>query len=422
MRVKRVAAAVVCGALAFALSSAAASADTGSVLALCYLNSAPLSENVDFDIDLPPVVVAGAHYDVPVTIGMEVTSEGELTSAMMRVTGAVLDDPAGPADVARLLPAAPGDDFASGTVGMTPIPGATSVRISIGTSMQPYIAPVAIGCTTPVVVRSWIDAVPPANDPTVSIGDVTGAEGTLGPARALAVPVTLSSPSTSEVAVDVFFDGGSATPGLVGVGDIAKQPVKRTVRFKPSLRTGLTPTTKFVSVRVYPDAQVEPDETAAFNLANPTNGYAIARGHGTATIRDDDSVSGVALSVRDLTVVEGATGKRTVKSAIDLSEPLTQDIMIDIGVQGDAPGSYDATCAIVVGPAVPPTGPDCRQWNKRVKLRAGLATKNIAVDLYPDTTLEFDEHAAVVVSVVPPVPASVVVVSNTGTLTILDDD
>ena len=61
---------------------------------------------------------------------------------------------------------------------------------------------------------------------------------------------------------------GAPKPGP-GV-DYRNNGRQRTVRFRPSGTTGLTSVRAFVSVPVYPDRDVEGDETFAVVLSNPT--------------------------------------------------------------------------------------------------------------------------------------------------------
>jgi hypothetical protein len=110
--------------------------------------------------------------------------------------------------------------------------------------------------------------------PVISIGDVSGPEGT-GTARTFSFPVRLSNPSSSTVRVDVATVPGSARPGQDFIA------TSGTVTIAPGQ------TTATVMVPVVPDTIVEPDEIFSVVLSNPVNGT-IGDGTGVGTIEDDD--------------------------------------------------------------------------------------------------------------------------------------
>ncbi len=189
---------------------------------------------------------------------------------------------------------------------------------------------------------------PPAG-PTVSIGDATIVEGNGTKARAIKFAVTLSERSTNPVTVTWDAGGGTATEGrkqLPGV-DYKGPAAPKTITFKPSLRTGLTPVRKYISIPVYPDTEVEDPATFNVALSNATGGYTVAAGAAVGTILDDEGTSGLLASIGDASVHEGHDGKRTVGLVVSLSDQATEEILVDYTVSGST-----ASCAAKEAPGV----------------------------------------------------------------------
>jgi len=110
--------------------------------------------------------------------------------------------------------------------------------------------------------------------PSVSIGDVSAAEGS-GSTTAFSFPVTLSAPATQTVSVDFkTADGTAKAPS-----DYAS--AGGTLTFKTGEKA------KTIVVNVVADTIMEPDETFTVALSNPVN-TTIARGTATGTITNDD--------------------------------------------------------------------------------------------------------------------------------------
>lgn len=113
-----------------------------------------------------------------------------------------------------------------------------------------------------------------ATPPTISIGDVTQAEGDAG-TTSFSFAVTLSAPYASAVSVDYATVPGTAT----APGDYAVAAGTATIT------AGQTTTN--IQVTVQGDVAFEPDETFSVVLSNPVNG-SIADGSGEGTIVNDD--------------------------------------------------------------------------------------------------------------------------------------
>lgn len=108
----------------------------------------------------------------------------------------------------------------------------------------------------------------------ISIGNASVSEGSKGTSK-VSLKVTLSASSASTVTVNYATVAGSATAG------IDYQSVSGTLSFKPGV-TSMT-----ISVVIYGDKVVEPDETFMVVLSEAVNA-AISAGIGTVTIRNDD--------------------------------------------------------------------------------------------------------------------------------------
>ena len=118
--------------------------------------------------------------------------------------------------------------------------------------------------------------------PTISINDVSVAEGNTGGKNAFLV-VTLSAASYLTVTVNYATADGTATAGSDYVA------ASGTLTFAPDQ------TRKEIPVLITPDVVSEPDETFFVNLSSPSNA-AIADGQGVGTIADDDGACSYQLS------------------------------------------------------------------------------------------------------------------------------
>ena len=112
--------------------------------------------------------------------------------------------------------------------------------------------------------------------PTFSVGSPTVTEGNSGTVTA-SFPVTLTRGDSAAVAsVNYATANSSASAGV----DYA--PVAGTLTFAPG------ETDKVVTVTVYGDTAIEPNETFLMNLWSPTGGARIVQGQGIGSITNDD--------------------------------------------------------------------------------------------------------------------------------------
>jgi probable HAF family extracellular repeat protein len=118
----------------------------------------------------------------------------------------------------------------------------------------------------------------PGSGLRAGIGDVSVAEGTSGLGNAVKVAVTLSSPAPGPTTLLVTFADVTTTNGV----DYKTVKATKLLTFQAGQRQ------KQVSLKLYPDARVEPDETVSISLSNPSAGLTLDRANGTITILDDD--------------------------------------------------------------------------------------------------------------------------------------
>lgn len=175
--------------------------------------------------------------------------------------------------------------------------------------------------------------------PTIAIGDRMASEGPTGK-RTVTFPVTLSSPGTSEVAVDFTVTAGSATTAAKpGAGaDVRSQ--HSTLRFKPN-GAGITPVSKTISVTIFGDAQFETDETFTVELSNPTGGYTLAKASGLGSIIDDDAIPSLTATIGDVTIATSRSKNVAATLAVGLSAPTMTPLTLQYTVTPQT-ASYSA--------------------------------------------------------------------------------
>lgn len=181
-----------------------------------------------------------------------------------------------------------GVDYVStnGTISFSP--GETNKTISVTVSGDNIFEPnetfnVALSNPINIVVARALALGTIVNDdpaPTLSIADVSVTEGNAGTTN-LTFVVTLNGATAVPATVDIHTADGTAT----SPSDYVAVPTT-TLTFAPG------ETQKTVSVTVYGDTAIEPDETFYLLLANQT-GANIARSVAVGTIVDDDTGVGV---------------------------------------------------------------------------------------------------------------------------------
>jgi hypothetical protein len=163
--------------------------------------------------------------------------------------------------------------------------------------------------------------------PTLAVGDVTIAEGNAG-TKTANFTVTLSQP----VAVPVGFTLATANLGATAGSDYVAVPA--TARSIPAGQTSLT-----FPVTINGDTTFEADEVFALNLTNASNAT-ILDSTGWATITNDDLPT---LSINDVTVTEGNSGKKAMTFTISLSAATSTNVTFNAmtGSAGTAQSPVD---------------------------------------------------------------------------------
>ncbi|MEH2213935.1 Calx-beta domain-containing protein [Nostoc sp.] len=150
---------------------------------------------------------------------------------------------------------------------------------------------------------------------TVSISDVSIAEGNTGTTTNANFIVTLSAPSLQQVTVNYNTSDGTAK-----VSDSDYNPAFGTIVFNPG------ETTKTLAIGVIGDNKTETKETFFVNLFGATN-TTITDSLGVATIINDDPP---IISIADVSLKEGTTGMITnANFVVTLSDEFYQPIVVN---------------------------------------------------------------------------------------------
>jgi hypothetical protein len=260
-----------------------------------------------------------------------------------------------------------------------------------------------------------------ANSGRVSVGDAQIGEGN-STTRNLVFPITLNHPATSTVSVKYKLEGVSATgAGRAGAGvDFNNRSgALKTVTF--TAVNGHTPVQKLVSVPVYPDSQIEPNEAFKVTLSNATGGYSLGRAVGTGSIVDDDSASGITVVIGDALTSEGDSGTgRTLKLPVTLAAKSTAEIALRYQVTGTG-ATYGKTASVA---GADYGGHTAGTLRFRPAASTGLTPVylTITVPIWPEQLIEGDETFTVTISPSTSLPAGVTLLRATATGTIANDD
>ena len=195
--------------------------------------------------------------------------------------------------------------------------------------------------------------------PAIAVNDVTVSEGDGGMVAAT-FTLSLNVPSGRSLSVDY------ATSDVTATAPADYLAANGTVTFAAGQ------TSKQVTVLVNGDLLDEANETFRVNLSNPVNAT-IADGQGTGTIADDDPP--VAISVGDVTVLEGNFGTVSATFTVSLSTASGRSVGVDF-----ATANGTATAPI-----------DYLATNGTVTFAAGETTKQVTVLVNGDLVDEANE-------------------------------
>ncbi len=190
--------------------------------------------------------------------------------------------------------------FVPGGTGLTPVTKLISVKTAGDTTVEAAetMRVTLSALTGPARLRKGLALGTIVDDDAgtgirAGIGDAFVAEGDVGKTRNLAVPITLSSGSTSGVALTYTVTPGTATfsSTAAGGGDFGAK-LTGVVNFAVS-GTGLTAVQRVLNLPVWADTGVEADESLSITISASSlpAGVTIGRATGTGTIVDDDTVS-----------------------------------------------------------------------------------------------------------------------------------
>jgi hypothetical protein len=228
--------------------------------------------------------------------------------------------------------------------------------------------------------------------PSISIGDVTIAEGNAGPTSANFM-VSLSAPSSRTVTVSYATADDTAK---TADNDYVEQTLT-TLTFLPG------ETTKQIGVTINGDGTPEANETFRVNLTNPQNAT-LLDGSATGTITNDDA----KLTIGNATITEGDSGSQNLVFTVTLiGGPLAGGVEVDFATH---PGT-----ATFAGAAA-----DFTAVSGKLMFAAGETTKTISVPILGDVISEGDETFTVALS--NPVGASILPTEAQATGTITDNE
>jgi hypothetical protein len=198
--------------------------------------------------------------------------------------------------------------------------------------------------------------------PRLVIDDASTVEGNAG-STTLIFHVGLDSPAPCDVRFTATPIGGTAT---------AYQD------FSPALVYGLIAkgsSAGSVNIPVYGDTAIEPDESFQVGLSNVTCAT-VADGSAIATILNDDAASGPALSIGDVSIVEGDSGTKLATFTVTLSEVQSGPVFFDVATaDGSATAGSDYVASASTG----------------LRIAAGRTSKLFTVTINGDASQEADE-------------------------------
>ena len=206
--------------------------------------------------------------------------------------------------------------------------------------------------------------------PTISISDVTLAEGTGGSTTAFTFNVTLSNPSSQTITVSAASANGTAT---LADNDYA-QLNATTVTFTPN------DVAETVTVLVNHDGNVEPDETFFVNLTAPSNATT-SDAQGLGTITNDDGLTAPDVTIGDLTQAEGSGGGTTTFSfTVTLSSMSASMVTVNYMTADGSATTADS---------------DYTAETSSIQIPAGMLTGQITIDVAADNRFENNENFVV---------------------------
>ena len=221
--------------------------------------------------------------------------------------------------------------------------------------------------------------------PAVSILDASATEVT-GADTTITMSIRLSNPSSLPVSVDYATADDTATGGSDYVAATG------TVSFNPG------ETQKNITLTVKADVVDEALENFFVNLSNPVNAT-IIDGQAFCQIVDND---GPAISVNDISVVEGQSGGTSANFTLSLSAPSPQSVGVRVSTANGTASSSNPFA-------------DYQALNRFVVIPAGSTTATFTVFVVGDHIIEPDE--TFFVNLMQPQDATIADAQGLGTIT-----
>ena len=232
--------------------------------------------------------------------------------------------------------------------------------------------------------------------PTVSFtsGASSVAEGNSG-TTVHQLTLNLSNPSADTITVNYATSNGSAIAGLDYTAASGR------VTFAPGV------TTQTINLSITGDLIDETDETFDVTLATPANATICCNPAVTVTITNDDAPP--AVSINDVTVVEGNNGTTNAVFTVTLSNPSSSTVTVDYATSDGSATTADNDY----------TGVNATP----ITFNPGETAKSISIAVIGDTRKELDETFNVDLSnVTGGASGSATIADNQGVGTIQDDD
>ncbi|MBV8516018.1 MAG: right-handed parallel beta-helix repeat-containing protein [Acidobacteria bacterium] len=289
-----------------------------------------------------------------------------------------------------------GSDYGATSGTLTFAPGVTSQNVDVPVTGDlanegDETFTVTLSSSTNAAIATTTGTGTIVNDdggPTVTIADASQAEGDSGSSN-LSFAVTLSAPSEQTVTVSYATANGTATAG----SDYTT--TSGLLTFAPGV------TAQTIDVPVIGDTNIEPDETLSLQLSGATNAT-IIRAQATGTILNDDGAVTPAISVSDVSVLEGSAGTTPATFTVTLSVPTTQTVTVHYTTTS---GSAQA-------------GADFAPTQGTLVFAPGTTSQTVTVGVVGDTDVEANETFTLDLSA----PAGATIARARGTATIVNDD
>ncbi|WP_392530961.1 Calx-beta domain-containing protein [Nostoc sp. C117] len=284
---------------------------------------------------------------------------------------------------------------ASGTVTFNP--GETSKTLSIGVVGDNKFETdetfsVNLSAPTNATITDGLGSATIINDdsqPTISISDVSVAEGNTGTTNANFI-VTLSNASYQQITVNYNTSDGTAQ-----VADSDYNSASGTITFNPG------ETSKTLSIGVIGDNKAETNEAFSVNLSAPTNAT-ITDSLGVGTIINDDNQP--TISISDVSVSEGNTGTTTnANFTISLSNPSYQQVTVNYNTSDGTAQVADSDYNSALG---------------TITFNPGETSKTLSIGVIGDNQTEADETFSVNLSDA----TNATITDSLGVGTIINDD